>query len=105
VVLLGGERAVGVGAEMGRHAVVRVARSCVGWMPGAWLSGLRRSCAGAEVVPARLDVWAPLSRIGIADAAGTARATIASATVMMRGVVEVMAGSVRDAGYNAPSTR
>jgi len=49
-------------------------RSCVGWMPGARLSGLRTSCAGGEDVPARLDVWTPASRIGEADAAGTATA-------------------------------
>src|SRR6185312_12000254 len=70
----------------------------------ARLSALRRSCLGADVVPARLDVPA-WSRIGIADATGAASARIASAVMMMRVVVEVMAGSFRGAAYSAPSIR
>ena len=59
----------------------------------------------ADVVPARLDVWTPSSsRSGRALATGAATASTSRAMVMMRGVVEVMAGSVLAAGNRPLST-
>src|SRR5919108_1178492 len=66
---------------------------------GTRLSGLRRSCLGSDVVPARLDVGA-LSRIGIAPATGAASASVAIVMVMMRVMVEAMPRSLR-----APANR